>query len=455
MSGAGGQLEIARQLLEEQPGAIGAALEAGLAAFLDVLTGRRPARAAGQAEGLDSRGIVEAMPPPKQDRERYRVTVNKPRKGRDRDQWRLHVMGPGVDTHRLSGVEWAPSTRAIAEQRARALEAELNGEAPEIVAQEQGVTWGEVMQGYVDWCFAHRSEGSAKVNRQALAWLERTGLADKTQETIARRDLVEARDKLFLALKGNTAASYWRRWFQGWRWGAERELVEEHALPTVRLRKLTPADKTQKRALTHDEVLDKLEFARTYANGRYLTFLWAMAETSARIGQLGKLDAGDFAFEGPGRPGRLRAAWRTVKHQEDHYSWVSPGLAQALHDELGGRSDGPLWRAARGGRMTRESLDRLNERWAESRGLIGEVDNHSFRRYCVGRLEDRGVPQSTGMKVTGHRSPITYQQYAEKAQARVRQAAAVLWLGLSMDTAGVSLGAANLTRQNQPSSGFT
>ncbi|MCA8923990.1 MAG: hypothetical protein KDD82_19425 [Planctomycetes bacterium] len=57
-------------------------------------------------KALDGGGMLQSMP------KRTKVSVNRPRKGRDRGQWRLRVRYPdGRDTHQLSGVDWSPASR--------------------------------------------------------------------------------------------------------------------------------------------------------------------------------------------------------------------------------------------------------------------------------------------------------------------------------------------------------
>lgn len=363
--------------------------------------------------------------PPPEPGGRYSVTVNKPRRGRDRGEWRLRIARPdGTDTHELSGVPWCPSTLGQAEHQARIREAELNGETPP-PSQPDGLTFGQVLERYVAWSEEHQAEGTAEVNRKALLHAQACGIAEVAADRLTRRDMSDALDHLFRQLKGNTASGYHRRWKQAWAWAREKELVDE-PLPVVRRRRLGAADRTQKRALTDDEAVDLLSYATRYAGGRYRLVLWALAETGARIGELGRLRIEDVSWRGPGHAARLRFK---QKGGSDRYNWVSPPLAQALSDEaIGSRTSGPIWRSARGGAVTCSTLQPLMASWRDKRGLQGQVDTHSLRRYAVARLERAGVSRAAGQKVTGHSSAAIYANYAAKGLYDALAANSALWV---------------------------
>lgn len=395
------------------------------------------------ARGLDPGATIRPVSPlpaepPPEPGGRYSVTVNKPRRGRDRGEWRLRIARPdGTDTHELSGVAWCPETLGQAEHQARIREAELNGETPP-PAQPDGLTVGQILDRYVEWCEANQAPGTARFSRNAARHAHLSGLAEVASDRVGKRDLSDYRDHLFRECKGNTAAGYMRRLYLAWEWALEKELVEE-TLPRVRRRRLGPGDRTQKRALTDKEAVDLLEFARTYAGGRYHLILWANAETASRISELGGLEVQDFSWDGQGHAARLRFTQKGGSHR---YNWVSPPLAEAIHrDAIAGRTSGPIWSSARGGLIRDSTLEPLMTRWKRERNLVGQVDTHSLRRYGVARLENRGVSQAEGMKVTGHTSAEIYARYAAKGHYDLLAACSALWLD---DVSTVSTGGATL-----------
>lgn len=358
---------------------------------------------------IDRRRRVEAM--------RYRVRLNKPRRGRDRGEWRLRIRRPdGTDTHELSGLAYTTDSREIAERLAAEREAELNGERSPFRA-----TVGEVLEAYQRWSEAQHSKGTAKYTRGAVRWARLSGLGAVYVDELSRRDVLEARDVMARRLKANTAAGYLRRWRQAWGWALEREVVTVE-WPMVRGKRLGPGDRTQKRALTDAEVVDLVAFARVYAEGRHLLLVWALAETGARIGELGAVDCRDFAASG-----RIRL--RETKTRAHRTVWVSPSLAARISAELvRGRSSGPVWTAPRGGKVKPATLGPLMSRWRKERGIEGEVDTHSLRRYAVSRLERAGVAQAAGRRVTGHASSAIYAHYADRGAYDVQEACSALWL---------------------------
>lgn len=358
---------------------------------------------------LERRRMVERM--------RHKVTVNKPRRGRDRGEWRLRIRRPdGSSTHELSGIPCEPGTKGLADALAVDREAQLNGER-----MPGRQTVGDVLEAYASWSAKHQSKGTAKFTAKAIRWARLSGLADVYADEVARRDLAEARDALWAGVKGNTAAGYWRRWRLAWAWALEREMVDRE-LPTMRAKRLGPGDRTQKRAMTDHEVVDLLTFASEYAGGRWLTLLWALAETGARIGELGAVDCADVT-----REGRIRL--RETKTGAHRTVYVSPPLAGRIWaDHVQGRSSGPVWTAPRGGKVNHGSVGPLMQKWRTERGLMGEVDTHSLRRYAVARLERAGVAQAAGRAVTGHSSAAIYAAYADRGRYDVLAACSALWL---------------------------
>jgi integrase len=62
---------------------------------------------------------------------------------------------------------------------------------------------------------------------------------------------------------------------------------------------------------------------------------------------------------------------------------------------------------------------------------------HDLRRSAIRNLERAGIPQSTAMELTGHRTPAVYRRYAIKDEAVLREAGTKLTAWFS-DTIAVS-----------------
>lgn len=119
--------------------------------------------------------------------------------------------------------------------------------------------------------------------------------------------------------------------------------------------------------------------------------------------------------EGTGDPPTLRASgtgWRVGARGDE---------VEALLRELRGRHD--TWVFAR------ESGRRLGYKFAlqafkdaqEAAGL-GEYRLHDCRRSVARRLEQGGIPRSTAMRITGHRTEHLFRQYAVGEDEDVRKA---------------------------------
>ena len=94
---------------------------------------------------------------------------------------------------------------------------------------------------------------------------------------------------------------------------------------------------------------------------------------------------------------------------------------EALLRELRGRNE--RWVFARpngrrlGYRLTLESF-----KTAQSEAGVGPYWWHDYRRSVARRLEQSGVPRSTAMKITGHRTEQVFRQYAVGEDEGVRKA---------------------------------
>ncbi len=110
-------LQPLQQLLVSQPDVVGRAMVAGLQAFLGVLQGQE------HGQQLDLPAILAPMPT--KDLTGYRVSVNRPRPGRDGGEWVLRIRKPGRGRERReqTGLKACPETRVEAERIAEAVRA--------------------------------------------------------------------------------------------------------------------------------------------------------------------------------------------------------------------------------------------------------------------------------------------------------------------------------------------
>jgi len=65
----------------------------------------------------------------------------------------------------------------------------------------------------------------------------------------------------------------------------------------------------------------------------------------------------------------------------------------------------------RGGQIHATSLQKAWIRARKALGL-GDIMIHDLRRTLVREMEQKGIPRSVAMTITGHRSEAVYQRYA-------------------------------------------
>lgn len=354
---------------------------------------------------IDASDTLDPMPRPRLSR--VRVRPAKPRKGDSR--WRLRFTGPDQDTYRQTQIAYAEKTRPEVERLARQEELAANG------GHE---TLGTVLAAYAEHSATVHAKGTTQAVLRASRWAETLGVDHVPAEDLDAALLLRAQDGLFAKLKGGTVKSYWSIWKRAWLWARARGLVSAD-WPDVGIRSLHARDRTQKRALTAHEVRDLVQFSATYGGGRYLTLVLALAETGARIGELLSADAEHL----DATLGLLRLMH--TKTGAPRAVPISPDLAAALST----RKTGPLFLGPKGTRLAHSTAHNLMLAWRRSRGLEGQVDLHSLRRYAIATMERSGVPRAAGRMISGHASSVIYDNYAAKGAYDARQAVQPLWLG--------------------------
>jgi hypothetical protein len=88
-------------------------------------------------------------------------------------------------------------------------------------------------------------------------------------------------------------------------------------------------------------------------------------------------------------------------------------MAKARHDR-----DAPecLWLVA----INRERIQRLKTTWkraCEKLGIDGSMF-HDLRRTALSNMEEAGIPRSTAMEISGHRTESAYKRYSIGSETR-------------------------------------
>ncbi len=94
---------------------------------------------------------------------------------------------------------------------------------------------------------------------------------------------------------------------------------------------------------------------------------------------------------------------------------------EKLLRELRGRNETWVFARANGRRLGYKfALQAFKD--AQEKAGVGPYRLHDYRRSVARRLEQCGVPRSTAMKITGHRTEHVFRQYAVGEDEDIRQA---------------------------------
>lgn len=133
-----------------------------------------------------------------------------------------------------------------------------------------------------------------------------------------------------------------------------------------------------------------------------------LADLGLRVGELCSLDVTDLGVERGHRVVRFVGKGGRARRRA-----LTPGAAHALDTYLDGRSDGPLFVTATGGRLDRHAVFRLVRRLARDAGLPGwaRLSPHSLRHAFATTARDEGVPLEDVQDAMGHADPRTTRRY--------------------------------------------
>jgi integrase/recombinase XerC len=133
-----------------------------------------------------------------------------------------------------------------------------------------------------------------------------------------------------------------------------------------------------------------------------------------RVAELSGLDLEDVDL----REGSVRVLG---KGNKERIVPVGGKAIEALRAYLGAREGtrGPLFRNARGGRLTVRSLHRIVRARARAAGLVGRVTPHTLRHTFATHLLDAGADLRLIQELLGHARLQTTQRYTHVSADRL------------------------------------
>jgi site-specific recombinase XerD len=151
----------------------------------------------------------------------------------------------------------------------------------------------------------------------------------------------------------------------------------------ARLVQRARCDHREPRALADadcDRLLAALATARSPSARRDRALFLTLLSAGLRIGSALHLDVADADLDA----GELRL--RRMKGNAEDTVFVPPSTVAVLREYLGERTQGPLFLASHGGRLTARSVHRRLCEWAERAGIVGQVHPHRLRHTFGTRL---------------------------------------------------------------------
>jgi integrase/recombinase XerD len=154
------------------------------------------------------------------------------------------------------------------------------------------------------------------------------------------------------------------------------------------------------------EQVDALLAAATGVRDRAIVSL--LADLGLRVGELVSLDVTDVGTERGHRTVRF-----VGKGSKPRRRALTPAAGDALDANVGGRTDGPLFMTATGGRIDRHAVFRLIRRLARQAGIAEweRLSPHSLRHAFATTARAEGVPLEDVQDAMGHADPRTTRRY--------------------------------------------
>jgi integrase/recombinase XerD len=170
------------------------------------------------------------------------------------------------------------------------------------------------------------------------------------------------------------------------------------------------------RALSEDDqcrLLRILARARGPEGRRDHALFLTMLRTGIRVGSAVALDVDDFGN------GELRL--RRTKGDRPGRLFLPKEVSRAIEAVLGGRSDGPIFAAREGERITTRQVARRLRRWLDEAGIQAPASPHTLRHSFATGLYRRTGDVLLVKEALGHRSLASTTVYARVSPERVRQ----------------------------------
>ena len=166
--------------------------------------------------------------------------------------------------------------------------------------------------------------------------------------------------------------------------------------------------------IDQSDALFRQRFGDDEASRRDRAILEVLYASGVRVAELSGLDLEDVDL----REGGVRVLG---KGRKERIVPLGAKAIEALRDYLGAREngEGPLFRNARGGRLTVRSLHRIVRARARSAGLAGRVTPHTLRHTFATHLLDAGADLRLIQELLGHARLTTTQRYTHVSADRL------------------------------------
>lgn len=175
--------------------------------------------------------------------------------------------------------------------------------------------------------------------------------------------------------------------------------------PVTRVRRPRVGTESPRLGLDRDEARGLLGAAEA-AGARDHALVALLLLNGLRVSEAVGLDVADLDTERGHRVVRVLGKGGKVRTAP-----LAPRTAAALDAMLDGRTTGPVFTDATGGRLNRHQAARIVTRCARAAGITKQLSPHSLRHTFVTLSLDAGVPLHVVQDGAGHASPETTRRY--------------------------------------------